>query len=314
MDNLTHSLVGALIGQTGLKRRSGLAMPALILGANSPDIDVFAGLAGIESIAFHRGFSHGIGGMVLLPPLIVALLVGIDRWQRASGRRPERRAAVRPLPLLALTALATLTHPALDWLNTYGVRLLEPFSDRWFYGDVLFIIDVWLWAALIGALLLSRRRETAGRSDWSRPAIATFAAIACYITLNGAITARAEASAEKLLANRRGPAKRMIVAQPPPVAFWQRTILWREARVHGSGDYSLGRGVAISPAVRPNRLDEPLLAQMLQHDAHARAYYFWARMPIVTGRGRQALLLDQRFAGRIRPSSFAIPLDPRAAR
>ena len=37
MDNLTHSLVGALIGQAGLKRKTGLAMPALIVGANLPD-------------------------------------------------------------------------------------------------------------------------------------------------------------------------------------------------------------------------------------------------------------------------------------
>lgn len=28
MDTLTHSLVGALIGQAGLKRKTGLAMPA----------------------------------------------------------------------------------------------------------------------------------------------------------------------------------------------------------------------------------------------------------------------------------------------
>lgn len=28
MDTLTHSLAGALIGQAGLKRKTGLAMPA----------------------------------------------------------------------------------------------------------------------------------------------------------------------------------------------------------------------------------------------------------------------------------------------
>ena len=39
MDNLTHSLVGAAFGQMGLKKKTGLAVPALILGANLPDID-----------------------------------------------------------------------------------------------------------------------------------------------------------------------------------------------------------------------------------------------------------------------------------
>ena len=45
-----------------------------------------------------------------------------------------------------------LTHPVLDWLNNYGIRLLMPFSPRWFYGDAVFIIDPWLWLALGGAL------------------------------------------------------------------------------------------------------------------------------------------------------------------
>ena len=36
----------------------------------------------------------------------------------------------------------------LDWLNTYGVRLLMPFDGRWFYGDALFIVDPWVWLLL----------------------------------------------------------------------------------------------------------------------------------------------------------------------
>ena len=39
MDNLTHSLIGAVLGQAGLKRKTGLAMPALIIGANLPDVE-----------------------------------------------------------------------------------------------------------------------------------------------------------------------------------------------------------------------------------------------------------------------------------
>ncbi|OYZ90135.1 MAG: hypothetical protein B7Y00_00205, partial [Sphingomonadales bacterium 17-56-6] len=44
MDNLTHSLVGALLGQMGLKRKTGLAMPTLIIAANIPDIDAITTL------------------------------------------------------------------------------------------------------------------------------------------------------------------------------------------------------------------------------------------------------------------------------
>ena len=58
---------------------------------------------------------------------------------------------------LLLSYLGVLTHVALDWLNTYGVRLLMPFDRRWFYGDTLFIIDPWLWLALGGGVWLARR-------------------------------------------------------------------------------------------------------------------------------------------------------------
>ena len=59
MDNLTHSLAGALLGQIGLKRLSGRAMPTLIIAANLPDIDAMATLLGPTSLAFRRGITHG---------------------------------------------------------------------------------------------------------------------------------------------------------------------------------------------------------------------------------------------------------------
>ncbi|MFL6848020.1 MAG: metal-dependent hydrolase, partial [Sphingomicrobium sp.] len=68
MDNLTHSLVGAVMGRMGLKRLTPRAMPALIISANLPDIDSFvAPLFGAEPIAAHRGFTHGVGGLVTMP-------------------------------------------------------------------------------------------------------------------------------------------------------------------------------------------------------------------------------------------------------
>src|ERR671919_620239 len=48
----------------------------------------------------------------------------------------------------AETAVAVLSHPLLDWLNTYGMRWLMPFRGVWSYGDTLFIVDPWLWLAL----------------------------------------------------------------------------------------------------------------------------------------------------------------------
>jgi membrane-bound metal-dependent hydrolase YbcI (DUF457 family) len=34
----------------------------------------------------------------------------------------------------------SLSHPALDFLNVYGVRWLMPFDATWFFGDVLYAL------------------------------------------------------------------------------------------------------------------------------------------------------------------------------
>ena len=102
---------------------------------------------------------------------------------------------------LALAFIGTLSHPALDWLNNYGVRLLEPFSsDKWYYGDSIFIIDIWIWMALDRRCMpISMRREKKG-GDWQRPAWISFAVICAYIFANGAITGKAEAESDTAIA------------------------------------------------------------------------------------------------------------------
>ncbi len=51
-------------------------------------------------------------------------------------------------------------------MNTYGVRLLMPFDERWFYGDSLFIIDPWIWLVLAAGVLLARQINTAELVFW----------------------------------------------------------------------------------------------------------------------------------------------------
>src|SRR3546814_10990559 len=78
-----------------------------------------------------RGITHGPIALILLPVLLWALMIGFDRWQAWRGKRPTGRLPVHMGWLLALAYIGCLSHPALDWLNNYGIRLLEPFSPRW---------------------------------------------------------------------------------------------------------------------------------------------------------------------------------------
>ena len=48
--------------------------------------------------------------------------------------------------------VVVLSHLLLDATNVYGIRLLLPFSDRWYRLDMTDIVDPWILAILILAL------------------------------------------------------------------------------------------------------------------------------------------------------------------
>jgi inner membrane protein len=291
----------------GLKRLSPRAMPALIIAANLPDIDSFVARGvGCEPIAAHRGFTHGIGGLVTMPLLAVAI---IWLWERL---RPGKEGPLKLGGLWLACFVGVLSHPLLDLMNTYGTRVLEPFSHRWFYADTLFIVDPWIWIMLILGLELSWRAERL-RKDWRRPATWAFTAMLLYIGVNSAISARAVALTRPLVERVAPP--RMIVAGEVPLEFWKRRVEWRGDLVGGGGDYDLLQGLnhaQLDPELFPLHLDDPRLKDAAARDRHVRAFLFWSRMPMVVEDGGRAYLTDQRFYDRstvTRNGSFFIPLD-----
>jgi inner membrane protein len=290
----------------GLRRLTPYAMPALIVSANLPDIDSFvAPLFGAEPIAVHRGFTHGVGGWFTMPFLAAAIILLLQRF------RPSNDGPVRLKGLLLACLIGTLSHPALDFLNTYGTRVAEPLSHRWFYGDSLFIVDPWIWVMLILGLELSWRAERRGR-NWTRPALWAFGAVLGYIALNAAISLRAVAVTRPLVARVAPP--RMIVAGEVPIAFWKRKMVWRGDAVGGFGTYNLLDGLnhaRLSPRIIPLNLDDPRLAAAAERERRVRAFLFWSRMPMVYRQDGRAFLTDQRFfeEGRASSTNFLIPLD-----
>ena len=188
MDNITHSLVGWTLGQTGLKRKSRKGLAALILGANAPDIDVFLGWAPWAPLATHRGWTHSFfGGVLVLPLGLAALLWLLDRWQAKRGAVFKSGLEMHFGWLVALSYIGCLTHPLLDWQTSYAIQLFTPFDKHWYHNDSLFIVDVWIILGLGFAIWLSRRREKQGEGNWQRPAIAASAGLLLYITANGAL-------------------------------------------------------------------------------------------------------------------------------
>jgi inner membrane protein len=182
MDPVAHTFTGATLGMAGLRRATPLAMAALIMGANAPDVDVVAYFAGpFEAIAFRRGWTHGVLALALWPFAITAVLLAWDRWVRR--RRDPTAAPARAGPLLAVTTLAVLTHPLLDWLNDYGLRWLLPFDGTWYYGDALVVVDPCVWLGLGGVLFMKYSNRAMSMARW----IVFFAATSVLVLANAGL-------------------------------------------------------------------------------------------------------------------------------
>ncbi|MCG6120166.1 MAG: metal-dependent hydrolase [Blastomonas sp.] len=315
MDNFTHGLAGWALGQAGLKRMSGLAVPTLVIAANLPDIDAVLSVLGTQSLALRRGLTHGPIALLILPLLLTAAMIAFERWQVRRRKRPRGRLPVRPVPLLILAYIGTLSHPALDYMNNYGIRLLEPFAPRWFYGDTLFIIDAVLWTILPLGIWASRRREAAGRSGWERPAQAALAVALVYIGGNFVYSAKAEADTAIAVREQRGIAPDLVIANAVPVRFWHRDMLWRGDSLIGRGSYSVGEGMTpvLAPGAIATNMASPLVARAAAQDPDAKAFLFWARIPYasLTGipGGTRVTLRDARFDSSPIADRFTVIVD-----
>jgi inner membrane protein len=320
VDNITHTLAGALLGQMGLKRQSRFAMAACLLGANAPDIDVFGPLVlPVEGIEFHRGPLHAVFAWPILAAGIVGILWLIDRL------KPKNPQALpfRPWPLFVVAFLAVLTHPFLDWLTTYAVAIFAPVSWRWYSGDAIFIIDWVYWLLMIVGIGWSADRWRRRHPNPGRPAQIAGLLMLAYICFNLGESATIEKATAQAL-QRRGIEPALVVAGPPPLAFWERNIQWRSASRYGGGEFSPGSGLELDLAGSPLGLDDPRLRQAANSDRHVRAFLVWSRMPIVVEISGHAYLSDQRFYGPLhsaaipalvrnffRTHSFLVPLDNR---
>ena len=164
MDNVTHSLVGAALAPPGLKRWTSLATPTLMLGANFPDLDIVTGLFSTPIyLEYHRGITHSIIAIPILSLLLAGLMYAASQWWRRT--HPDWQPA-KFSPLFVLSLLSISTHPLLDFTNSYGWRPFLPWNHAWFYGDIAFVADPWLWVGLGGTLMLITASNKLRLSFW----------------------------------------------------------------------------------------------------------------------------------------------------
>jgi inner membrane protein len=164
MDNLTHSFIGLAASKAGLERLSPGTTTLCVLAANAPDCDILALFSGRWAyLQNHRGITHSILGTLVLAialPIVFFLLDSI------VARLRHRASKVKLRGLLIASVLVSATHPLMDWTNNYGVRFLLPWNSRWFYGDMVFIIDPFLWIVLGGSIFLVTAQTRSQKLFW----------------------------------------------------------------------------------------------------------------------------------------------------
>jgi inner membrane protein len=165
MDNLTHSLVGLAAAKAGLEKLSPGATAVCLLAANAPDADIvvlfFSDRWGF--LQHHRGITHALVGTLNLAILLPVLFYVGDLLLSKLRGRPKH---VNFKGLLIASLLVSATHPLLDWTNNYGIRFLLPWNPKWFYGDLVFIVDPFIWLALGSACFLMTSRAKVQWVAW----------------------------------------------------------------------------------------------------------------------------------------------------
>jgi inner membrane protein len=265
-----------------------------MVAANLPDVDVLVFATDVPSVAFRRGWTHGVLAQAVLPAVLAGVMFAVAR-RRVHATDGSPPAALGPL--LVLSYVGVLLHVFLDLLNNYGVRLLMPFSGRWFYGDSLFIIDPWLWIVLLVAVLLGRNQRT------RIPRICLFVAAAYVATMIFSARAARTAVAD---AWRRdaGTNPYSLMVGPMPIDPFHKAVIIDAGDRYYTGTFQWhGRRLSLDEQPIVKNDDHPAVAEA-RHEPRIAGILVWARFPFwaigTTTEGTMVTVRDVRFTALAR--------------
>ena len=279
------------MSRAGLRKRTALATSTLVIANNLPDIDVAVFATNTLAMSFRRGWTHGVLAQATLPIALTGAMLLYDKY-RARGPAGQQASGevVRPLQILFLSYIGVLLHVFMDLMNSYGVRLLMPFSDRWFYGDALYIVDPWLYLTLgLGWWL--------AKTD-TRPAKigVTIAAIYVLAMLGSNVIARREVASGLARAGR--PADTRFMVTPVVVNPFKREVVVDMGDRYQKGNLWFDPMPHFRPAGfgMEKLIDAPDLQPFLQRP-RAQAFLRWSRFPFVQPDATGAVWInDYRYA------------------
>jgi inner membrane protein len=317
MDNLCHSLAGAAIAQTGFARRLPRATMLGVIAANIPDVDAltYLGADSATAVAFRRGWTHGLPALLVWAVLLAALFAWFSRRWPRSAMVGDGTPSVSMVSYLALTAIAVVSHPVLDWMNTYGVRFLMPFSDEWFYGDTLFIVDPVLLVLFgLGWFMSSRMlKQVSPRAEWPARLFLTVAVLYIVGMKGLSESTRAAAAADAGIPDATA---RQLMVTPRPLTFFTRDVLVAQGGnyVRTPWRWNFGQAAPMVGTTTVPTGNDPGVMDTLRATRDGANFLSWSRFPyVVRDRASGTIFLgDVRYSSGTEESWAGIRVHPGA--
>jgi inner membrane protein len=309
LDNLTHSLVGLFLARAGFKHATPRGTAVLVLAANAPDFDIVSWLGGSSTyIEWHRHITHSLIALPVMALLAVAIV-------RLLGRQP-----LNWWRAWAIAMVAVASHLLLDLTNIYGVRLLLPFSGRWFHWDTTPVIDLTIWAIVllgVAAPALARlvgseigeKQEGAGNAGW---AVTALLLLMAYDYGRGTLHDRAVAIVDSHRYNGLTPRRSGAFPSMNPL-IWTGTAELSNGYAQGEvdlrGNFHTNDMEIFYKAERTPALDAALRTPPFQKFLTFVQYPLWLTQSGVDAqRNTRVRLLDLRFGNPRKPGFAATAL------
>jgi inner membrane protein len=301
MEPITHALASLALGRAGLNKVTRIATPMLLVSGLVADLDWVSRLGGASAFLYgHRTATHSLLGTAVLSGAVALLFV-------FAGRKYPRFATCT-LPALLLCGVGAGVHLLLDLTNGYGVKLMWPFSAKWYAGDLTDSVDAWIIFFLLAGLLLPELFRLVlqeigakpSRGGRQRGAIAGLAFVALFIAARGVVHQRAVGLLDSREYANQEPLVVAAFPRPANPFVWSGVVETDDALVNMDVPVSSGRVFHPELAAVHFKPHETLALKNAGNSATAIEFLSYARFPLANvepeGDGYQVRLRDMRFA------------------
>jgi inner membrane protein len=276
----------------------------LLVSGLAADVDWITRLGSAHAFLHgHRTATHSVAGTGAIIALVSATF-----W--LAGRKYPKL-AVNFLPAVFICAIGAGVHLLLDMLNGYGMKLLWPFSAKWFGWDLADSVDGWILFFLLAGLLVPELFRLVLEEIGSKPkkrgrqrgAIAGLVFVGLFVAGRAFAHQRAIALLDRREYRGQVPIEVGAFPHPSNPLLWSGVVETDNALFNV--EVPLGPASAFNPDLADAHFkpESSLTLRNAVSSATAVDFLSYARFPLAhvepIGDGFQVRLRDMRFASEL---------------